>query len=74
VIDMDKVMTEIKINGLERQAALLDRLADAREQRTPRMSRWSAHSYYESLDRIEQFRREARELRMQAAQLRQRSA
>lgn len=71
---MDEVMTEIRINGLERQAALLDRLADAREWRTPRMSRWSPHAYYESLDRIEQFRKEARELRAQAAQLRRRSA
>lgn len=60
---MVKVMTEIKINGLERQAALLDRLAYAREWRTPRMSRWSTYAYYESLDRIKQFRKEAREIR-----------
>lgn len=68
------IRTEIKARGLERQAALLEQQADDREGEAPRLSGYSQRMYFESIDRVERFRREARALRARAAALRRDSA
>lgn len=63
---MDK-MTEIKVQGMERRAALLERHAAEREARTPRLSRLGERTYFAALEKTEQDRNEARKLRRASA-------
>lgn len=62
--------TEIEAQGLERRAAVLERQADEREGRAVWDFGGGSRFYYQTLDRAEQYRREARELREQATRLR----
>ncbi|MDN5820084.1 MAG: hypothetical protein L0H39_01215 [Brachybacterium sp.] len=66
-------MTEIEARGLESRADLLDRQANDREAETPMLHR-SVSGYYDSLERIERYRQQARDLRAQAERLRHKAS
>lgn len=66
-------MTEIEARGLESRAALLERQANDREAETPMLHR-SVSGYYDSLERIERYRQQARDLRAQAERLRHKAS
>lgn len=65
---MDR-MTEIRVNGNLRMAALLERQADDQEWRTPFASRLGQYAYLQSLERMNEMRTRARRLRAEAAQM-----
>lgn len=60
-----------EIRRLEAQADLRERLADEGEAGAPVYFRAGGAGYYRALERAEKNRKESRELRAQAAQLRQ---
>lgn len=62
-------MAEIEARGLESRADLLERQANDREAETPMLHR-SVSGYYDSLERIDRYRQQARDLRTQAQRLR----
>lgn len=66
-------MTEIEARGLESRAALLERQANDREAETPMLHR-SVSGYYDSLERIERYRQQARGLRAHAGHLRRKAS
>lgn len=66
-------MAEIEARGLESRADLLERQASEREAETPMLHR-SVSGYYDSLERIERYRRQARDLRAQAQRLRHKAS
>lgn len=66
-------VTEIEVRGLESRAALLERQANDREAETPMLHR-SASGYYDSLERIDRYRRQAGDLRAQAQRLRRKAS
>lgn len=66
--------TEIRVRGLEGRAAMLERHADEREARTPRMSRLGGYEFFAAIEKSEQDRNEARKLRTKAAQLRRQNS
>lgn len=66
-------IAEIEVRGLESRADLLERQANDREAETPMLHR-SVSGYYDSLERIERYRREARDLRAQAQRLRHKAS
>ena len=66
-------MTEIEARGLESRAALLERQANNRQAETPMLHR-SVSGYYDSLERIDRYRWQARDLRTQAQRLRRKAS
>lgn len=62
-------MTALKADGLERRAALREQHAQDAEERA-RGYGGRSPLYYETLDKSEEYQREARELRAEAARLR----
>lgn len=70
VMEMAKMsdkMREIKVAGNLRMAALLERQADDQEWRAPLASRRGQYAYFESLERMDNMRAKARQLRAEAA-------
>lgn len=67
------IKQEIEARGLEREALLLMNHAAEAEGRAPSLYRTNPQLYYRSLERIEQHRAEARQLRQRAAALRKQS-
>ncbi|WP_193072441.1 hypothetical protein [Brevibacterium sp. FME37] len=66
-------VTEIEVRGLESRADLFERQANDREAETPMLHR-SVSGYYDSLERIDRYRRQARDLRAQAQRLRRKTS
>lgn len=64
---MSDKMREIKVHGNLRMAALLERQADDQEWRAPLASRRGQYAYFESLERMDNMRAKARQLRAEAA-------
>lgn len=65
-----KTLTQNKIDDLERRAAIRERQADEREERALPYYGGGSSSYIRSLDKAEEYRGEARQLRAEAARLR----
>lgn len=68
------LMTAIEAEGLEKLAALREQHAEEREARAAVYHGGGSSSYIESLQIAEQYRNEARELRVRATHLRQQNA
>lgn len=67
---MTKLSPATEARLLDEQADLLEAQADARYERAARWYRGGSYTFVKSLDRADGYRKEAKELRAQAARLR----
>lgn len=65
--------TKIRIDGLERRAALRKQQAEEREARAPVLYSGGSFNHIESMTIADRYREEARQMRAEADRLRQQS-